>query len=111
MEHDNTNADEIDKFLIVFEMMRDFISDAVYEVTYNRQARRTISECEDATNSAWVSQQQLASIIDTDEQALISEIRIAYLKGKGNSNLEPVLITSNFILAIKPFKGGVPLIV
>lgn len=63
-------------------------------------ARLSLSEWDDAAKDRWVSQEQLASVIDPVEQALISNLKIAYQRGKGNSRLVPILITPDVLPAL-----------
>lgn len=49
----------------------------------------------------WVHQHQVASIIDPVEKSLMSELKIAYQRGKGNGRLVPVLITPDVIPALR----------
>lgn len=63
-------------------------------------AQIQLEEWEDANSNACVDQQRVKDLDEVD-QLLVESMKIAYMCGKGNNHLVPVLIPPGTVLALK----------
>jgi hypothetical protein len=64
-------------------------------------ARLLLKEWNDAEINACVSPEMIEHVIDPLEQALLSQYKLAYQRGKGSRKMVPILIPSDIIPAIR----------
>lgn len=64
-------------------------------------ARLLLREWQDAEANVWISPEMVEQVIDPLEQALISEYKLAYQRGKGSRKMVPILIPSDILPGIR----------